>query len=172
MISIVRLARSFGSWTWRHWSLRRCQCDESSALCEVATRALHKQHICTTHSCSVDTGQCTADRRVIVKALCTWWWPQQTETCSTCKRVVSIPGLYRLGDNKHYITMLRFFVNVLKGKLICCSIMNAVTLLVPINKLQASEQHKSQYFVKVCHNCWGFSEHFNKDDTSLDDISF
>jgi hypothetical protein len=28
--------RSFSSWTWHHWSLRRCQCDESSALCEVA----------------------------------------------------------------------------------------------------------------------------------------
>jgi hypothetical protein len=37
MISTVRLARSFGSWTWRHWSLRRCQCDETIALCEVAT---------------------------------------------------------------------------------------------------------------------------------------
>jgi hypothetical protein len=35
--AIVPLARDFGSWTWRHWSLRRCQCDESIALCEVAT---------------------------------------------------------------------------------------------------------------------------------------
>jgi hypothetical protein len=35
--AIVPLARDFGSWTWRHWSLQRCQCDESSALCEVAT---------------------------------------------------------------------------------------------------------------------------------------
>jgi hypothetical protein len=27
MISIVRLARDFDSLTWRHWCLRRCQCD-------------------------------------------------------------------------------------------------------------------------------------------------
>jgi hypothetical protein len=38
MISIVRLARDFGSWTWHHWNLRRCQCDETIALCEVATK--------------------------------------------------------------------------------------------------------------------------------------
>jgi hypothetical protein len=24
--AIVQLARDFGSWTWLHWSLRRCQC--------------------------------------------------------------------------------------------------------------------------------------------------
>jgi hypothetical protein len=35
--AIVPLALSFGSWTWRHWSLRRCQCDESIALCKGAT---------------------------------------------------------------------------------------------------------------------------------------
>jgi hypothetical protein len=34
--TIVPLARDFGSWTWSHWSLQR-QCDESIALCEVAT---------------------------------------------------------------------------------------------------------------------------------------
>jgi hypothetical protein len=38
MDAIVPLARDFGSWTWRHWSLRRCQCDKSIALCEVATK--------------------------------------------------------------------------------------------------------------------------------------
>jgi hypothetical protein len=38
MDAIVPPTRSFGSWTWRHWSLRRCQCDESSAMCEVATQ--------------------------------------------------------------------------------------------------------------------------------------
>jgi hypothetical protein len=37
MDAIVPLARDFSSWTWRHWSLRRCQCDESIASCEVAT---------------------------------------------------------------------------------------------------------------------------------------
>jgi hypothetical protein len=37
IISIVPLARDFGSRTWRHWSLQHCQCDESIALCEVAT---------------------------------------------------------------------------------------------------------------------------------------
>jgi hypothetical protein len=25
--AIVPLARDFGSWTWHHWGLRRCQCD-------------------------------------------------------------------------------------------------------------------------------------------------
>jgi hypothetical protein len=35
--AIVPLACDLGSWTWRRWSLRRCQCDESIALCEVAT---------------------------------------------------------------------------------------------------------------------------------------
>jgi hypothetical protein len=42
MIFIVQLARSFGSWTWSHWSLRSCQCDESIALCEVATEHCFK----------------------------------------------------------------------------------------------------------------------------------
>jgi hypothetical protein len=37
MDAIVPLARSFSSRTWCHWSLRRCQCDKSSALCEDAT---------------------------------------------------------------------------------------------------------------------------------------
>jgi hypothetical protein len=50
-ISTVGLARSFGSWTWRHWSLRRCQCDESSALCEVATDfSVLLRHLCLVHS--------------------------------------------------------------------------------------------------------------------------
>jgi hypothetical protein len=40
MISIVRLASCFGSWTWRHLGLQRCQCDESSALCVVATPSM------------------------------------------------------------------------------------------------------------------------------------
>jgi hypothetical protein len=35
--AIVPLALDFGSWTWCHWSLQCCQCDESIALCEVAT---------------------------------------------------------------------------------------------------------------------------------------
>jgi hypothetical protein len=57
-------------------------------------RALHKQHTCTTHSQCVNTGHCRevqqVERRVTVKAMCTWCWPQQAETFSTYKQMVCL----------------------------------------------------------------------------------